>query len=78
MTATALPTLGVDGFEEVTIAAGPGAANSAMCTTHMCSHDCSRDCSRHCSTKCSLDETFAPSADAWERFIALEGGNIQF
>ncbi len=68
------PTLAVDGFEEVAAGAAVGTGNSQSCSNTCTSHGCSA----HCTQKCSLDETFAASADAWARFLAVEGGDVQF
>ncbi len=68
------PTLAVDGFEEMMIGLPVSAENTQTCSQRSCTNGCSRDCSKGCS----LDETFAASAEAWERFVALEAGSIQF
>lgn len=65
------------GFAEIAVEDGSvtGAAYSAGCSGNR--SDC---CTRVCSEKkkCLTDETSAGASEAWEEFLFLEGGEIQY
>ena len=63
------------GFVE--IAVEDGMATGANYTAE-CSGARSDCCTRTCSRKCSTDATFAGTNEAWEEFLFLEGGEIQY
>jgi hypothetical protein len=64
-------TLEKDGFEEVSIEYGmvDGNAYTAGCSGGR------SDC---CTRTCSRGANFVPSAEAWEQFLAIEGGQVQY
>ncbi len=39
---------------------------------------CSGGRSDCCTRVCSADQNFTNSVDAWERFLSIEGGEIQY
>nr|WP_314622911.1 hypothetical protein [uncultured Noviherbaspirillum sp.] len=39
---------------------------------------CSGDRSACCTRTCSADQNFVASAEAWEDFLSIEGGEIQY
>lgn len=65
------PTLGADGFEEVKIEYG-------MADGSMYTDSCSGSRSDCCTRTCSRDGNFTASEDAWEAFLKIEGGQVQY
>lgn len=39
---------------------------------------CSGDRSACCTRTCSADQNYVASAEAWEQFLDIEGGEIQY
>lgn len=39
---------------------------------------CSGDRSACCTRTCSADQNYVDSSDAWEQFLDIEGGEIQY
>jgi len=64
-------TLEENGFEEVKI--DYGMADGAMYT-----NDCSGGRSDCCTRTCSRDANFTASEDDWEKFLNIEGGQVQY
>lgn len=64
-------TLQEHGFEEVKIEKG-------MANGNMYTDDCSGSRSDCCTRTCSRDGNFVSSEDAWEKFLAVEGGQVQY
>lgn len=60
-----------NGFAEV-------AAEEGMATAAAYTAGCSGARSACCTRVCSADPTFVGSADAWEKFIDVQGGQIQY
>lgn len=46
--------------------------------TAECSGDRSECCTRVCTRQCSADANFVENADAWERYLAVKGGQVQY
>lgn len=63
------------GFVEVRI---DGGAVDGANYTDGCSGSRSDCCTRVCSAGCSQDGTFAGTQEAWEQFLFLKGGEIQY
>ncbi|MBT4122959.1 MAG: hypothetical protein HOE35_03405 [Candidatus Ruthia sp.] len=63
-------TLQEHGFEEVKIESGMAEG--------MASAGCSGSRSDCCTRVCSKDQNFVASEDAWEMFLELEGGQVQY
>jgi len=63
------------GFAEIAVEDGmvSGANYTAGCSGGR--SDC---CTRTCTGDCSQDATFAGTNEAWEEFLFLEGGEIQY
>lgn len=59
------------GFAEIT--AEDGMVNAAQYTA-----DCSGSRSDCCTRTCSADPTFVGSPEAWEAFLSVKGGQIQY
>lgn len=68
---TVNPTLEADGFEEVKIEYG-------MADGNMYTGSCSGGRSDCCTRTCSRDGNFTVSEDAWEAFLKIEGGQVQY
>ncbi len=64
-------TLQEHGFEEVRI--DKGMSNGLMYTD-----DCSGGRSDCCTRVCSRDQNFVASEAAWEQFLKVEGGHVQY
>jgi len=64
-------TLEADGFEEVKIEYG-------MTDGSMYTDSCSGGRSDCCTRTCSRDANFTASEDAWEAFLKIEGGQVQY
>ncbi len=64
-------SLEIDGFEEVKIEHG-------MADDRKYSDDCSGSRSDCCTRVCSRDGNFTASEEAWEAFLAIEGGQVQY
>ena len=64
-------TLEADGFEEVAIEYG-------MADGNMYTDTCSGSRSDCCTRTCSRDGNFTVSEDAWEAFLKIEGGQVQY
>jgi hypothetical protein len=45
---------------------------------HAASAGCSGGRSDCCTRVCSADQNYVATADAWERFLDIEGGEIQY
>jgi hypothetical protein len=65
------PTIEIDGFEEVSMEHG-------MADGRLYTDSCSGSRSDCCTRTCSRDESFVPSEDAWEAFLKIEGGQVQY
>lgn len=65
------PNLEIDGFEEVRIEYG-------MADGSMYTDSCSGSRSDCCTRTCSRDGNFTASEDAWEVFLKIEGGQVQY
>lgn len=59
------------GFSEVSLE--DGMTNAAQYTA-----ECSGSRSACCTRTCSADPTFVGSADDWEAFLSVRGGEIQY
>ena len=59
------------GFAEVTIEDG-------MTTAAAYTAECSGSRSACCTRTCSADPTFVGSSDDWEKFLEVQGGQIQY
>lgn len=64
-------TLETDGFEEVTVEHG-------MADGSMYTDSCSGGRSDCCTRTCSRDGNFTASEEAWEAFLKIEGGQVQY
>ncbi len=64
-------TLDEHGFEEVKIE--KGMANGLLYTD-----GCSGGQSDCCTRTCSRDGNFVASEEAWEQFLKIEGGQVQY
>lgn len=60
-----------DGFEEITVESG-------MTDGKEYSTSCSGGRSDCCTRTCSRDSNFTASTEAWEKFLQVEGGQIQY
>ena len=60
------------GFEEVSIEVGMGEDLFAYTAT------CSGGRSDCCTRTCSRDGNFTASEEAWESFLRIEGGQVQY
>lgn len=65
------PKLESDGFEEVKLESG-------MTDGHAFTATCSGGRSDCCTRVCSRDENFTASEEAWEAFLNIEGGQVQY
>ena len=63
------------GFEEVSI--DKGMANGATYTA-TCSGSRSDCCTKVCTRVASYNGNFAASEEAWEQFLKVEGGQVQY
>lgn len=63
------------GFEEVSIDQGmtDGAAYTGGCSGAV--SDC---CTRTCTRTASYNGNFSASEEAWEQFLKVEGGQVQY
>lgn len=65
------PILEIDGFEEVKIEYGMTDGKDYTATCSGGRSDC-------CTRTCSRDGNFAASEEAWEAFLKIEGGQVQY
>lgn len=65
------PKFELDGFEEVAIEAGMADGREYTATCSGSRSDC-------CTRTCSRDANFTASEDAWESFLKVEGGQVQY
>lgn len=59
------------GFVEVAVEDG-------MTNAHAYTAECSGSRSACCTRVCSADPSFVGSPDAWEKFLEVHGGQIQY
>lgn len=64
-------TLDDDGFEEINIEDG-------MTDGKNYTAGCSGGVSACCTRTCSRDENFVSDSIAWEKFLEIEGGQVQY
>ena len=64
-------SLETDGFEEVKVEDG-------MTDGSKYSKDCSGSRSDCCTRTCSRDGNFTASEEAWEAYLKIEGGQVQY
>lgn len=64
-------SLATDGFEEVKIEHG-------MADGSMYTDSCSGGRSDCCTRTCSRDGNFTASEEAWEAYLKIEGGQVQY
>ncbi len=64
-------TLEADGFEEVKVEAGMSDGKNYTA-------GCSNGRSACCTRTCSHDENFLTTEEAWEKFLEVEGGQVQY
>ncbi|WP_459993236.1 hypothetical protein [Methylosoma difficile] len=64
-----------NGFAEVLVKTGMNAGKeySADCSGNR--SDC---CTRVCSGGCSADANFVDNSSAWDAFLSIEGGQVQY
>ncbi|MFP4698709.1 MAG: hypothetical protein ACLFMO_08395 [Eubacteriales bacterium] len=65
------PQLHIDGFEEVKIESG-------MTDGSLYTANCSGSRSDCCTRVCSRDGNFTSSEEAWDKFLNIENGQIQY
>jgi hypothetical protein len=65
-----------NGFAEILVEDG---MNNAATYSAGCSND-SRSvcCTRTCTQTCSADANFVDNINAWDAFLSIEGGQVQY